>query len=62
MDKRRGPGFGVCLLVGLLSLVSANAGCSLEEALVDGLFGGISDTVAALVSETALAAALGGTP
>ncbi len=62
MAKRRGSGFGMCLLVGLLSLVSANAGCSLEEALVDGLFGGISDTVAALVSEAALAVALGGTP
>ena len=62
MDKRRGSGFGMCLLVGLLSLISANVGCSLEEALVDGLFGGISDTVAAFVSETALAVALGGTP
>ena len=61
MDKRRCFGFGMCLLLGLLSLVSTNAGCSLEEALVDGLFGGISDTVAALVSETALAVALGGT-
>ena len=61
MDKRRGSGFGMCLLVGLLSLISANVGCSLEEALVDGLFGGISDTVAAVVSETALTVALGGT-
>ena len=62
MDKRRGFGFGMCLLLGLLSLVSANVGCSLEEALVDGLFGGISDTVAVLVSATALAVALGRTP
>ena len=62
MDKSRGPGFGIYLLVGLLFLVSANAGCSLEEALVDGLFGGISDTVAALVSEATFAVALGGTP
>ena len=62
MDKRRGSGFGMCLLVGLLSLVSANAGCALEEALVDGLFGGVIDTVAALISETAFAEALGGTP
>ncbi len=62
MDKRRGPGFGMRLLVGLMSLVSANAGCSLEEALVDGFFGGISDAVAALVSEAALEVTLGGTP
>ena len=62
MDKRRGSGFGMCLLVGLLFLVSANAGCSLQEALVDGFFGGISDSVAALVSESALAVALGGSP
>ena len=60
MDKRRGSGFGICLLVGLLFLVSANAGCSLEEALVDGLFGGISDTVAELVSEATFAVALNG--
>ena len=62
MDKRRSSGLGMCLLVGLLSLVSMNAGCSLEEVLVDGFFGGISDTVAALVSEVARAVALGGTP
>ena len=61
MNKRRGSGFGMYLLLGLLSLVSTNAGCSLEEALVDGLFEGITGAVAALVSETALAVASGGT-
>ena len=52
----------VCILVGLLSLVSFGSGCSLAEALVDGFFGGISDTVATLVSDSALEVLSAATP
>ena len=52
----------VCVLVGLLSVVSFGGGCSLAEAVVDGFFGGISDTVATLVSNSALGVVSGATP
>jgi hypothetical protein len=42
------------MAIGMLFMVSATVGCSLGEALVDGVFGGISDTLAALVSQAAL--------
>ena len=54
MEKRRTSGFGVCLAVGMLFMVSTTVGCSLGEALVDGIFGGISNTVAELVLQTTL--------
>jgi hypothetical protein len=54
MEKRRSSGIGVYLAVWLLLMVSATAGCSLGEAIVDGVFGGITDAVAALVSQTTL--------
>jgi hypothetical protein len=49
-------------MTGIVALLWTGTGCSLQEALLDGFFGGISDTVAALVSEAARAVALGGTP
>ena len=51
----------VCVLVGLLTAVSCGSGCSLAEAVVDGFFGGISDTVATLVSDSALGVVSGAT-
>ena len=62
MDAKRRSRFNVCFLAGMLTLVSTTAGCSLTEAIVDGLFGGISDTVAALVSQAALGVVATGTP
>ena len=44
----------VFLCAALLVLCSGT-GCSFSEAVVDGVFGGISDIVAAIISETALA-------
>ena len=62
MVKKRHFDVRCWLLVGMLPLLSTSAGCSLGEALVDGFFGRISDTIATLVSEAALAVALGGAP
>ncbi len=41
--------FGVVLLV-----LCGSAGCSFQEALLDGFFGGISDTIATIVSNVLL--------
>lgn len=38
-----------------LLMVCGGTGCSFSEAVVDGVFGGISDIVATIISETALA-------
>ena len=40
-------------------VVCTNAGCSFSEAVVDGVFGGISDIVATIISEGALASITG---
>ncbi len=37
----------------------ANTGCSFGDAIIDGFFGGISNTVASLISSLALAGAGG---
>ncbi len=62
MDKKRVWGFRIYCFVGLLAILSVNIGCSLEEALVDGFFGGISDTIAALISGAVLGIVSSGTP
>ena len=62
MRTRRGFGLGMCFLAGMLSLVTVNAGCSLEESIVDGFYGGISGTIAALVTEATLGVVSSGTP
>ncbi len=38
----------------LLLVAMSTAGCSLQEALIDGAYGGVSDTIAAVISETLL--------
>ena len=43
--------FGVSLLI-----LCGSAGCSFQESLIDGFFGGISDTVATIVSNVLLGA------
>lgn len=50
--SRRAAGFG-----GMLLIVAAACGCSFQEALADGFYGGISDTVAAIISGLLLGAA-----
>ena len=62
MDKKRVWGLRVCYVVGVLALLTGCFGCSLNEALVDGFFGGISDTIAALVSGAAIGIVSVGTP
>ena len=58
MSKRmRGRVFWILLTS--LPLTTAIVGCSFSEALLDGFFGGISDTVATVVTEAALGAASG---
>ena len=41
--------FGVVLLI-----VGSSAGCSLQESLIVGFFGGISDTMATVISNVLL--------
>ncbi len=60
MGKPRCSKLRMYCLAGLLTLLTGSVGCSLQEAFVDGLFGGITDTVAALVSDAALAVVSGG--
>ena len=43
--------FGVVLLI-----FCGSAGCSFQEALIDGFFGGISDTMATIISKVLLGA------
>ena len=62
MVRRCDSRLRVCVLVALLSVVSLGSGCSVAEAVVDGFFGGISDTVAMLVSDSALGVVSGATP
>ena len=59
MTKKRNSGLRKIVLTGLVSLLWTGTGCSLQEALVDGFYGGISDTIAASVSGAALGAAAG---
>ncbi len=59
MSKKRISGLRKFVLVGVLSLLCTGTGCSLQEALVDGFYGGISDTIAAIVSGAALDAVAG---
>ncbi|MBI4579659.1 MAG: hypothetical protein HY718_08160 [Planctomycetes bacterium] len=51
---RRGA-VGAVQLAGAACVLAVLAGCSVEEALVDGVYGGISDTVAGAISGTLLA-------
>ena len=46
----RRHGFRNWRLGAVLLILCGNAGCSFQEALLDGFFGGISDTIAAIVS------------
>lgn len=41
--------FGVVLLI-----LCGSAGCSFQESLIDGFFGGISDTLAMIISNVLL--------
>ena len=59
MSKKRISGLRRIVMAGLVSLVWTGTGCSLQEALVDGFYGGISDTIAAIVSGAALGAVEG---
>ena len=54
MVKKPESGIRKWLLLGMLPLLPIATGCSLQEAVVDGFFGGISDTVSALVSDAAV--------
>jgi hypothetical protein len=60
MDERRCARLVTCFLFGILSLATTNTGCALSEAILDGVYGGISDTVAAIVSEATLGAVSSG--
>ena len=59
MSKKRNSGLRKIVITGMLSLLSTGTGCSLQEALVDGFYGGISDTIAAIVSGAALGTVAG---
>ena len=59
MSKKRISGLRKFVMVGLFSLLSTGTGCSLQEALIDGLYCGISDTIAAIVSDATLGAVSG---
>ena len=50
MSKKRISGLRKIVLTGMVFLLSTGTGCSLHEALIDGLYGGVSDTIAAIVS------------
>ena len=54
MSKKRISGLRRIVTAGLVSLLWTGTGCSLQESLIDGFYGGISDTVAAIVSGAAL--------
>ena len=58
MLQRRFSDLRRWFLMGVLPLLSLSAGCSLQDALVDGFFAGISNTVSALVVDAV--AAFGG--
>lgn len=51
---RRGI-FAALWLAGGAGLLGLTAGCNVTEAVVDGFYGGISDTVAATISSLLLA-------
>ncbi len=59
MSKKRISGLRKLVMVGVVSLLWTGTGCSLQEALIDGLYGGISDTIAAIVSGAALGTVAG---
>lgn len=62
MVRRHNTRLRMCVLIGLLSVACVGSGCSLAEAVVDGFFGGISDTVATVVSNSAVGVVSGATP
>jgi len=62
MWKRRQTPLSTCVFMGLLCVGCVGGGCSYGEAVVDGFFGGISDAVAAVVSQFALSIVPGATP
>lgn len=45
---RRSAGISIAIAVW------SSAGCSLRESVIDGAYGGVSDTVASVISETLL--------
>lgn len=53
---RRRHGFRNWRLGVVLLILCGSAGCSLQEALLDGFFGGISDTAATIISNVLLGA------
>ncbi len=57
MTNRRAQRAYLLLFLALLVLAPAGLGCSFEEAVVDGFYGGISDTIATVISDAALGAA-----
>ncbi len=59
MSKKGISGLRKFVLFGVLSLLWTGTGCSLQEALVDGFYGGISDTIAAIVAGAALGTVAG---
>ena len=53
MMKRSNQRRLIVAVLMLLPLTMASAGCSVTDAVIDGFFGGISDTVAAVIADTA---------
>jgi hypothetical protein len=53
-SKNRSIWFDAASFWFVLLACLASTGCSAGEAMIDGLYGGISDTIAAVVSETIL--------
>ena len=56
MMKKRTNGRFVVATAMWVCLAAGIGGCSVRDAFVDGLFGGVSDTVATVVSNALLAA------
>lgn len=50
----RGNGFRGWRIGVILLILCGSAGCSFQEALLDGFFGGISDTMATVISNVLL--------
>jgi len=42
------------LIAGAIGLLVSTTGCQLNEALADGVYGGVSDTIAAIISSVLL--------
>jgi hypothetical protein len=43
----------------LAAVIGCLTGCALQEAVIDGAYGGISDTIATIISDSLLAVARG---